>query len=186
MMRNNALVNTLAEVFILASLLGLVSLVVVNGIAIALGHWTAVLFRASCVIALIPQMLAGAMCARLQLTRLVAAFEEATQYDLNRDGVIGNGDSVRLIPVRGGPLVDDAEEHDLRVFVKAICSDGDWTQARWRNKQLPSGRVCDDEYLNALIGPLVKAGFIQGRAPRVTGRLVERDPMVILDALGID
>jgi hypothetical protein len=180
----NKLVNTLAEVFVLALILGLIVIVVLNGMAVALSKWTAVVFRVSCTIALVPLMMIGIMCARMQLTRLVAAFEEAIQYDLDGDGVIGQ--DIRLIPVRGGRLVDDVEERDLKAFIRTICDTSDWTQASWRGKQMPSGKECDNDYLNALKKPLVKAGFIQGRAPRVTGRLVENDADVILESLRID
>jgi len=178
------LVDTLAEVFILAFILGLVVLVVVNGVAVAISQWTAAVFRASFIIALIPLMAIGIMCAKMQLTRLIAAFEKVVQYDLDGDGVIG--EDIRLIPVRGGRLVDNVEERDLNVFIRTICDTNDWTQATWRGKRMPSGKECDNEYLNALIEPLVKAGFIQGRAPRVTGRLIEKDADVILEALKLD
>ncbi len=180
----NKLVDTLAEAFILAFTLGLVVLVVVNGVAIAISRWTAVVFRTSFIIALVPLMVIGIMCARMQFTRLIAAFEEALQYDLDGDGVIG--EDIRLIPVRGGRFIDGAEERDLKTFIRTICDTNDWTQASWRGKRMPSGKECDNEYLNALIEPLVKAGFIQGRASRVTGRLIENNANVILQTLKLD
>lgn len=177
------MVETLAEMFILALVIGIVVIVVINGVVVALSCWSMTTLKTSFVIALIPLAVIGIMCAKMQLTRLIAAFEEVIQYDLDGDGVIG--EDIRLIPVRGGRLIDNVEERDLKIFIRTICDTNDWTQASWRNKRMPSGQECDNEYLRALIDPLVKAGFIQGRAPRVTGRLVENNADVILETLGL-
>ena len=180
----NTMVETLAEMFILALVIGIVAIVVINGIALALSCWNTTVLRVSFMIALMPLLVIGVMCARMQYSRLIIAFEEAIQYDLDGDGIIG--EDIRLIPVRGGRLIDNAEERDLKTFIRTICDTNDWTQASWRGKRMPSGRECDNEYLSALIDPLVKGGFIQGRAPRVTGRLVENDADIILNTLGLD
>lgn len=184
--RTSQTLDGLAEMFILSFVIGAVVVMVVNIAALAVGRWSPDVLRASFLAALIPLSLIGVMCARMQLTRLVAAFEEATQYDWDGDGEIGVREDIRLIPVRGGSLVDGVDERDLRVFIKTICDTNDWTQGTWRGKPLPSGVTCDNAYHTALVAPLVKAGFIQGRGPRKTGRLIENDADTILRVLGLN
>ena len=96
-----------------------------------------------------------------------------------------NASDIRLIPVQGGRLVDGVDERDLAKFIEVVCNTGRFTQRDWRNVDMPSGRVCDNEYHALLIAPLVKAQVIVDRTERVAGRLVTRDAAQVKRVLGL-
>jgi hypothetical protein len=122
------------------------------------------------------------------LCNVVEAFiERLTGRDLNNSGAIGDRPDIRLVPVRGSAMtVGGVEPEDWRYFVTTICATRDWTQATWRGRWMTSGRKCDNEYWELLTGHLKRIGVIVNAGPRATGELVESNPRVILEMLGLN
>lgn len=167
----------------------LIVLLAANGIAWGLKLWSAGLFRVILVGSFAPWVAAGMILFRIQWGYLWAALEKITQRDLDFSGAIGDlprNQDIRIVPAYGKTsTTDQVDNRDLRTFVRTVCATKDWTQATWRGKQLPSGRVCDNDYHAALVAPLVKIRAIQEYGPRRTGFLAEGDAEEICGRLGI-
>jgi len=135
----------------------------------------------------LPILVAAGSRLCLMFRQIVWEMELYAKRDLTGDGVIGQPgkDNVRIIPVYGGKFIDEVDERDLAKFVEVICATGKFTQRDWQRYEMPSGRVVDNEYHARLIAPLTKLGFIIDRSERSAGKLIERNPDVIKDKIGL-
>lgn len=91
----------------------------------------------------------------------------ATAFDMTSP----TGEQLRIVPIAPAALIDEADERDLEAFIDGLTVRGH-SRRGWLNVKLPSGRVCDTIYHEALITPLVKVGAVIDRAPRRAGKLV--------------
>lgn len=143
-------------------------------------HWALAAF-------LLPVAVLGLVSLRLIAALCISTLERITGIDLDASGEVGDQrrPEIRLIPVWRSdvPTINGVDRDDLVYFIKTITQTGDWTQRTWRGKRMPSGRVCDNEYHQALCRILENAGVIVDRGPRTSGRLLTTDAARILRLL---
>ena len=182
--QKNWVAEILGELLVLAFILSTIILVVGNALSFLFGWQSVEVASAIAIFSCLPFAIVGGFLGIVLWRRLVIALEISLQKDINRDGIIG--ENVRLIPVYNrGKEVDGVPPKDLRTFIRSIVEDKKWSQANWVGQQMPSGRTVDIEYYDAMISPLVKAGFIIDRSHRKTGKLTCFDANEIIQHLGL-
>jgi len=160
------------------------ALVVVGG-GVSLLVWRSVWVELCIGLALVPfAVLALGMMLYLR-RNLLWTLESLTGQDLDGDGMAGEPERVRLVPVNKRVMVNGVDSEDLALFARAAIGSGDWTQAAWRGRHMPSGRRCTNDYHAALMGVLVKAGIVQDYGPRSKGYLAVSDTEAALQRLGV-
>jgi len=147
--------------------------------AMSLLVWHSIWWEAVITLALLPVVgLAVGMAAFLArgLSWKLSAFRT---YEASAD------ERVRLVPVNRRVLVNGVDSADLRLFTRTAVSTGDWTQATWRGRRMPSGRKCDNDYHAALVAVLVRCGVIRDHGPRQSGHLAVDSADDALRVLGL-
>jgi len=105
---------------------------------------------------------------------VLQALEGMTGLDLDGNGSIGD-EQIRLVPVNRRVMVNGVDSEDLALFARAAVGSGDWTQAAWRGRRLPSGKRCDNGYHAALVGCLTKVGIVRDYGRGTSGHLAVSD-----------
>lgn len=160
------------------------ALVIVSG-GVAVLVWHGVWWQLSLALGLLPPAIL-ALGMLLYLRRnLLWGLEALTGQDLDGDGMAGQPERVRLVPVNRRVMVNGVDSEDLALFARAAVGTGDWTQATWRGRRMPSGRRCDNGYHAALVAALVKVGIVQDYGPRSAGHLAVSDVDDALRLLGV-
>jgi len=106
---------------------------------------------------------------------LLWTLESLTGQDLDGDGMAGEPERVRLVPVNRRVMVNGVDSEDLGFFARAAVETCDWTQATWRGRRLPSGKRCDNGYHAALVGCLTKVGIVRDYGRGTSGHLAVSD-----------
>ena len=167
-----------------ATLIASGALVIVSA-GVSLLVWRSVWVELSLALGLLPiALLAVGMLIYLK-RNLLWGLESLTGQDLDGDGMTGQPERVRLVPVNRRLLVNGVDAGDLELFTRAALGSRDWTQSRWRGQSLPSGRRCDTAYHAQLVGILVKAGIVQDYARGTAGHLAVSDTDEALRLLGL-
>ena len=150
------------------------ALVVVSG-GVSLLVWRSVWVELCIALALVP-FAALALGMMLYLRRnLLWTLESLTGQDLDGDGMAGEPERVRLVPVNRRVMVNGVDSEDLSFFTRAAVETCDWTQATWRGRRLPSGKRCDNGYHAALVGCLTKVGIVRDYGRGTSGHLAVSD-----------
>jgi len=160
------------------------ALVIVSG-GLSLLVWRSVWVELCLALALVPYVILALGMLLLVWRQLVWTLESMTGRDLDQDGEVGQPERVRLVPVNRRVMVNGVDSEDLALFARAAIGSGDWTQAAWRGRHMPSGRRCTNDYHAALMGVLVKAGIVQDYGPRSKGYLAVSDTEAALQRLGV-
>jgi hypothetical protein len=160
------------------------ALVIVSG-GVAVLVWRSVWVELSLALALLPfALLALGMLLYLR-RNLLWGLESLTGRDLDGDGMAGQPERVRLVPVNKRVMVNGVDSEDLSFFTRAAVETCDWTQATWRGRRLPSGRRCDNGYHAQLVGCLVKVGIVRDYGRGTAGHLAVSDVDAALRLLGL-
>ena len=159
------------------------ALVIVGG-GVSLLVWRSVWVELCIGLALVPYVILAAAMLLWLRRGVLQALEGMTGLDLDGNGSIGD-EQIRLVPVNRRVMVNGVDSEDLALFARAAIGSGDWTQAAWRGRHMPSGRRCTNDYHAALMGVLVKAGIVQDYGPRSKGYLAVSDTEAALQRLGV-
>ena len=182
--QENWVKSMLAELLSVSFVVSTIILVIGNALLTLAGKWSTKSASIVAVFSCLPLVVVAGFLGVVLWRRLIIALEVSLNRDINRDGVVG--EKVRLIPVyNSGKEVDGVPPKDLRTFIRSIVADKKWSQANWVGQQMPSGRTVDIEFYDAMIAPLVKAGFIVDRSHRKTGKLTCWDSEEIIQHLGL-
>jgi len=161
------------------------ALVIVSG-GLSLLVWGSVWVKLCIGSALVPYVILAAAMLLWLRRGVLWALEGMTGLDLDGDGMAGQPEQIRLIPVRAaGSLIDGVPARDLRYFIEVIARTGDWSVRRWEGCTMPSGVRLDREGHAAMIAILKKAGLLVGHGERSSGQLVTSDASEILRRLGL-
>jgi hypothetical protein len=155
------------------------ALVIVSG-GVAVLVWRSVWVELSLALALLPFALLA-----LGMLLYLWGLESLTGRDLDGDGMAGQPERVRLVPVNKRVMVNGVDSEDLSFFTRAAVETCDWTQATWRGRRLPSGRRCDNGYHAQLVGCLVKVGIVRDYGRGTAGHLAVSDVDAALRLLGL-
>ena len=158
---------------------------VVTSAGVALLVWRSVWTELSLALGLLPiALLAVGMLVYLK-RHLLWRLESLTGQDLDGDGMAGQPERVRLVPVNRRVMVNGVDSEDLALFARAAVGTSEYSQAAWRGRRMPSGRRCDNGYHALLVGCLVKVGIVEDYGRGTAGHLAVSDVDDALRLLGI-
>jgi len=149
------------------------ALVVVGG-GVSLLVWRSVWIELCIALLLVPYVILAAAMLLWLRRGVLQALEGMTGLDLDGNGSIGD-EQIRLVPVNRRVMVNGVDSEDLALFARAAVGSGDWTQAAWRGRRLPSGKRCDNGYHAALVGCLTKVGIVRDYGRGTSGHLAVSD-----------
>ena len=134
---------------------------------------------------LLPFALLAVGMLLLEWRHLVWTLESMIHRDLDYDGEVGQPERVRLVPVNKRIMVNGVDSEDLELFARAAVEMGDWTQATWRGRQMPSGKRCDNGYHSLLMDCLTKVGIVRDYGRGTAGHLGVTETEEALRLLGV-